>query len=201
MSNEVSEKPSRNPFFIILAVTFLPMALAYVVYQTGLGVPRDTVNQGTLLIPPSHISELPLSPEDQQTFSEEKRWRIFIPVADQCNKACEDKLFITRQVHIRLGEKSRRVQRYAISLGGVKSESYIDNLRAQHPKLLSLSISPTAWSAWLAKTNLGQQASTVEDYFLLVDQQGYAMMYYTPSHTGSHLLKDIKRLLKYSYED
>ena len=35
---------------------------------------------------------------------------------------------------------------------------------------------------------------------LITDQQGVAMMYYTPENDGSDLLGDLKHLIKYSPE-
>lgn len=198
MSQETRTKPAVNPFLIILAVTLLPMLLAYIVYQTGWGIPEDTVNQGGLLTPPVHVRELSMPETDLNLLLQQKRWLVFIPVVNPCEQSCQDRLFITRQVHIRLGEKSRRVQRYALSLAGEQSDAHLKVLREDHPQLKILSISPGAWSDWLAKTNVNQQAQNI---FLLVDQEGYAMMYYTAEHTGNDLLKDIKRLLKYSYEE
>jgi hypothetical protein len=54
------------------------------------------------------------------------------------------------------------------------------------------------FSALIGSTNAQWTNDTPR--LFLVDQQGVAMMYYTPEHDGSDLLGDLKHLIKYSPE-
>lgn len=183
----------------VIASVLLPMLAAYVVFRTGVGMPESTINQGELLQPPRSIDQLPLSepggaPLD--LLSEAPKWRYLIFPGGDCAAECEKLLYTTRQVHIRLGEKADRVERLLVSAGPLSGELRAQ-LREQHPRLRFAVLESTVLDRLLRNTNHPrlERAST-----LLVDQRGFAMMVYDNHHSGNQLLKDIKRLLKYSYD-
>ncbi|WP_043320532.1 hypothetical protein [Microbulbifer sp. HZ11] len=183
----------------VVASVVLPIVAAYVIFYTGLGMPSDTVNQGELLIPAQSVAEIDLRQDDGAPLSlvdAEPRWRYLILGDAQCSDECEQLLYTTRQVHIRLGDKARRVER-VLATGAPLSKERLRDLANQHPKLRFSSVEPQQLDQWLADSD---HAGLTRPSVLLVDQQGYAMMVYNNSHSGNQLLKDIKRMLKYSYE-
>ncbi|MGL6162252.1 hypothetical protein [Microbulbifer sp.] len=196
------EKPTgagRFQAVSVIASVALPMLAAYIVFRTGVGMPEGTVNQGELLQPPRSIEHLPLlepggAPLD--LLSESPKWRYLILPGGDCAAECEKLLYTTRQVHIRLGEKADRVERLLVSAIPLSEERRAE-LREQHPRLRFAVQESAALDGLLRDTNRPrlERAST-----LLVDQQGFAMMVYDNHHNGNQLLKDIKRLLKYSYD-
>lgn len=202
MSESTGKKKSSLPMVIILVVSIVPIVGAYIAYYTGLGVSADTVNEGTLLKsdPPANIIDLlNLAEGEKPDYERNYAWRLIVPIPEYCNQACQDNLYTTRQVHIRLGEKAERVERYAALIGGQASEDYYQNIREEHPRLKAFSISRDQWLQWLQASNVPQSMEQ-EHYYLLIDQIGFAMMFYTSAHEGSQLLKDIKRILRYSLD-
>lgn len=187
----------------VMLVVLLPMVIAYVLFFTGTGIPSNTVNKGDLLTPPLPIDQWqprtldgePWKLEDQST-----KWRLLIPGGDDCDAACQDNLYITRQVHIRLGEKALRVERLYLLEEEALNTTTARHFADEHPQLKLLRVDADAMRAALAETNLPEDPSAQNRYFLM-DQQGFVMMGYTPQHTGNELLKDIKRMLRYSYEE
>ncbi|WP_444929189.1 hypothetical protein ACJJIF_15260 [Microbulbifer sp. SSSA002] len=183
----------------ILASVVLPITAAYIVYYTGMGMPKNTINQGELLQPPFDITEIKITLQGQQlplVAQDERKWRYLILSDSDCGKDCEDLLYISRQVHIRLGEKAHRLERLLIvgdSLGRERQKQ----LQTEHPKLKIINLDDENLKQLIEKTEHDGVTSTKA---LLVDQQGFAMMAYDRQHSGNQLLKDIKRLLKYSYE-
>ncbi|AWF79382.1 hypothetical protein BTJ40_00240 [Microbulbifer sp. A4B17] len=183
----------------ILASVVLPITAAYVVYYTGLGVPKNTINQGELLQPPFDIAEIKITQQGQQfslVSEAESKWRYLIISDSDCGKDCEDLLYISRQVHIRLGEKAHRVERLLVVSDSL-DEKRQEQIQIQHPKLKIVNLDGENFKQLIEKTDHDSVTSTKA---LLVDQEGFAMMAYDRQHSGNQLLKDIKRLLKYSYE-
>lgn len=181
----------------ILAAVLLPMAAAYVMYHYHLAIPRDTVNQGTLVSPPLQISELGISDEHGEAwrFSRQpSQWRLVI-AASQCGADCQYSLWLTRQVQTRLGKDSPRVERLLLLTEGELSPASRDLIEAQHKNLRVLDAA--GFSAWAEGSVLTE---TLERGYFVVDPQGWAMMSYDAHQQGKHLYEDIKRLLKYSTE-
>lgn len=195
----VRSKRSNNKTMIaILFVAVLPIFSAYFMYFTGIGVPENTVNSGVILPTAVNVNEL-LSEEEKKQIFDKKKWRLLIPMGETCDNFCQQNLYLTRQVHIRLGEKGIRVERIAAILGGENGKKAFSRLSDQHPKLKSFVADKNTWSTWLNKSNPSFSVLPLE-YYLLVDQEGKAMMSYTNQQSGNDLLKDIKRALKFSID-
>ena len=183
----------------VVASVVLPIFAAYIIFYTGVGMPTDTVNQGELLTPAQNVGEIALLSSDGQALSladEAPKWRYLVVGDAECAGECEKLLYTTRQVHIRLGDKAGRVERLLVT-GDTLSELRHRDLASQHPKLRFTTTNEQQLDQWLADSDHAQMK---RPSVLLVDQQGYAMMVYNNTHSGNQLLKDIKRMLKYSYE-
>ena len=188
---------------MVLGVVIVLMAAAYLMYETGIGVPTSTVNHGELLTPAHSIKPLELvddnSGEVLNLFKGKKKWRILIPGRASCNQACQQTLYLTRQVTIRLAEKSQRVERIYLNFD-VGLDSELEGLLAtEYPGVKKLRVSFEQWKQWIKPTN-GPADPVASNTFFVVDQEGFVMMFYTPKHSGNEVLSDLKRLLKYSYE-
>lgn len=187
---------SRKPLVIMLMVAVLPMVGAYFVYFTGLFMPESTVNAGRFLSPASSIQGL-ASEEEWGEITEDKKWRLLVPVPSPCSEACQQNLYTTRQVHIRLDQKSQRLQRIAVLSSSV-SEADRQAIVAEHPRLKLLDTSLETSRAWFAELSLPEGLAS--DYYLLIDQEGRAMMAYDQAQHGNDVLKDLKRAIKFSID-
>lgn len=194
----------RNRFFgvLIIFIVLAPMGIAYLMYQTGWGVSSSTTNKGELINPPIPIQEIPLNQGSalfNELFSDNKaskKWRLLVPVVAGCSDICQKNLYTTRQVHIRLAEKAYRVERILLSLQPLP-EALDAQLQQEHPNTLRSETSAEYFSHWISAANISGKA---ENYYYLVDQEGFVMMRYDSSHTGQDLLDDIKKLLKFTYD-
>lgn len=199
MTNPETSDNKKKPFalYAILAVSILPMAAAYFMFFTGVGVPDHTVNAGQLFpnaIALSDVKDI----EGLDQLEKEKKWRLLLPVSESCDEKCHALIHLTRQVHIRLAQKSNRVERYFVSLSGSASDEIYEALRPEHRYLGKLSASEAEWERWLAEAS--PNINPGAPYYLLVDQEGFAMMVYTAEVEGNDLLKDLKRVLKFSID-
>jgi cytochrome oxidase Cu insertion factor (SCO1/SenC/PrrC family) len=202
--NQVSEPiKKRNRYYglLIIAIIVLPTIAAYVMHKTGWGIPTDTSNKGTLLQPARNIDELSLKNQDETLKlliqDAKKRWRILVPVSKACNDVCQNHLYITRQVHIRLAEKAYRVERVLLLLDSLTADK-IEQLKQEHPETIIVESNLGAFNDWLKISTLQMSA---ENYFYLVDQEGFAMMHYDINNKGQDLLDDVKKVLKFTYDN
>lgn len=196
-------EPKKTPWQLIaiLVVTVVPLVGAYVVYYTGIGMPDDAVNEGELITQaPNFETLLAHAAGEVPTFNNNRKWRLLVPVPNDCTEQCLQNLYVTRQVHIRLGEKGERVERYAVNVAGEDGSKFLESIRSDHPRLKTFDVPREHWNGWLAGTNVPDDP-VAQHYYLLVDQLGFAMMFYTADHEGNQLLKDIKRILRYSPEE
>jgi len=198
ISDEQAQKKGRRTLLLVLAVSVMPVAAAYIMFFTGIGVPSNTVNNGVLMEKPLSIKEI-MPAEQWESVTNDKKWRLLLPLGETCDAACEKNLYTTRQVHIRLADKSGRLERYLVSYGGTKSDAYAEKIKPEHPLLKHVSVSKRDWLHWIEQSPIIQQTLS-QPYYLLVDQEGGAMMVYTEKQHGNELLKDIKRALKYSID-
>ncbi|SHF34399.1 hypothetical protein SAMN04487965_1988 [Microbulbifer donghaiensis] len=183
----------------VVASVLLPIVAAYIVFYTGVGMPTGTINQGELLQPPVNINQLTFTDGDGaplQLGEGHPKWRYLILPGAECAAECEQLLYTSRQVHVRLGEKADRVERLLVTATPLTDEEQ-EKLRREHPRLRIVQQPPESLLELQQQTAL---ANIAETKLLLIDQRGFAMMAYDNHHSGNELLKDIKRLLKYSYE-
>lgn len=183
---------------LLFAVIALPVVLVMVIFKTGIGMPSSTINEGIMLSPAKQVSFVSSVDSDGEAFlATGKKWRLLIPYQQDCDSSCMENLYLTRQVHIRLGEKARRVERVLMSFS--PKDKQLEALLKEHPRLRVIDIKKAEYSDWLVKSSLAAENDLLRHYFL-VDESGFAMMAYHSQHEGNQLLKDIKRVLKFTSE-
>lgn len=195
----VEKRVGRWHGLTVFASVALPILVACIIFYSGVGMPTKTLNQGELLLPAHSIDDIDLWGEDSNKLdlSEQKSlWRYLILSGAECATDCEKLLYTSRQVHVRLGEKAARVERLLVT------NKLLSNLRRQeilqqHPRLKIFTSDSEQIKIWLSDSS---HAEFAYPNALLVDQQGFTMMVYDNRNSGNQLLKDIKRLLKYSYQ-
>ena len=188
--------------WIVVALILSPMIAAYVVFSTGIGVPKGTINKGNLLSPATSINDISTHFEGGKPFllsQNKKRWRMIIVGDNACNQVCQNQLYLSRQVHIRLGEKASRVERVFLNTSTHYDQAFLENLKTEHPRLILAHVNESDWQQKFKDTSASDLLLKGEHIYV-VDQEGFAMMSYDDTHVGGDLLADIKRLLKYSYE-
>ncbi len=211
MSNQDNEtvqeqqqiKKNRTMGLLVIAAVALPMLGAYFLFKTEFGIPTNTVNKGELLEPPQEIVQLPLfdeSGEQIDILEGEKKWRILIPGSADCDDRCDQILYLTRQVHTRLGNKAARVERVYLNVDQQLSATTKSRFKEEYPHLKTLTMNAQDFSNLIADSSVANATDLDQRYFVM-DQEGFVMMSYLPRHTGNELLTDLKRLLRYSYED
>lgn len=181
----------RRQLYVLLALFFGPLLVAWIWFFHFENVRPGTVNNGELIEPVVAIGELELrtrgGDEFRRPFSGD--WFVVVLAPQSCDARCERALYITRQVWIRLNKDSDRVQRVLLAGTGVNFPA------AEHADLEVYDADEAALARFTDTSRSGLQGAA-RTY--LVDPDGNLMMSYPETFTPEMLHDDLKRLLRYS---
>jgi len=180
---------------IFLAPTFVALVMHYVSVK-----PDVTTNSGTL-VHPARPLELPTDiVHGDKPLAEylQGKWTLVYLGGADCDDACKSSLYKMRQVRTAQNEHMKRVQRLFVYEGGPLPEAVTAYLASEQPQLDKVQLAPAQF-AKLAKLFVIDD-TPVRDAgrVYIVDPFGNLMMYYQPDADPGGLLKDLKKLLKYS---
>ena len=108
-------KSSRIGLIIIMLLPIIMIGGATFVYYTGIGMPEGTTNNGDLIEPPRSIEDIKLQAKDGSEYRYNEhihKWSLIIPALEECNTACLQTLYFTRQVHVALGKEANGLRRF-----------------------------------------------------------------------------------------
>jgi len=158
-----------------------------------------TTNHGSFIQPTLDINDLPLwdAENNHWNYADKKiKWRYLMADDGRCEQACRDMLYVTRQVHIRVGKNSKRLERLYVLLGDEMTAEAEEYIASEHPYLRVVKSRNEDYAKWLEGANTGWQPGLMRA--IVIDQNGRAMMHYSLDNEGNGLLEDINHLLKYS---
>ena len=136
------------------------------------------------------------------------QWTLLVThQGDRCGAPCEQKLYLTRQIHLALGKEFPRVRRMLISDrapsdtgmsvaelsdGKPAPADFSALLASEHGSVAVARMDVAAWPALFPET------LTSEDVWYLVDPAGWVMMTYDSADSYKDVISDLKFLLKNS---
>ncbi|MGB5705320.1 MAG: hypothetical protein WBM41_00700 [Arenicellales bacterium] len=192
-----SIKSSRTKLLIVFGLFLGPLFFALIWYY-GLGavfLPRAATNHAPLVQPLvvlQPFTNLQLDQKEINLSTLQGKWTVVHRLGDRCDQTCEKSLYNTRQARLALGKDANRVQRLVLG-------SHVNQLEAlgvDHADLaLMLRITGGLETQLMP---LVESMSLQQDDALLVDPLGNVMMAIPFDLNPSHLLKDMKKLLKLS---
>lgn len=187
----MSKRKQRLTIIGVFALFFLPVLAAYILRLNPIGL--TTVNYGQLVEPPRLTSASELTVQHELEHSAKlfvEDWTMIVVGGAGCDLACSNTLDATRQARIAVNKDFDRVRRVLLTTGKLK-QADADALLKQHPDL-TFAIAPQSWIEDF--TSAHESPSAV----WLVDPRGFQFMVYPGKLNPTHLLKDLKRLLKIS---
>ena len=185
----MNEQKRSNWIVYVLALMFMgPLLAAWVWFFFFQEIRNDnTVNFGDLVTPARQVSVAGLVAQNDLQATEYfvGKWSVLLTSRGDCGLDCENMLYQTRQVWIRLGKESHRVARvFANDTGELPIE-----ITGLHPDL----------EYFLARDKFFEQFEqhgTLEVF--VVDPRGFLVLRYKMPLDPAALYKDLIRLLKYS---
>lgn len=178
---------------VLMALLFFgPLALAVVMYYAGGDQwrPSGSVAHGILLSQPRTLPTGVMILPDGTTADFGGKWSLLYVGRGDCDDACRETLYRTRQVRRALGKEMSRVQRYFISTSGAPNAGF---LAADHPGLLVLPDGLSSRDTVLA--TLGEFA---EGDVFVADPLGNVVLRFPAGAAMKDMHEDLALLLKAS---
>lgn len=189
---------ARLKLALMFLLPVIAVGLATLVYVTGIGIPKSTINKGVLLVPPRQIDELELRDATAAAWRYDTQgggWGVLVAGGAACAQPCRERLLLARQVHRALGREQARVKRYYLDTATTLDADTAAYLTAEQQGLTVLHASESALRALLA-SQPGDPDPLAAGTIYLVDKRGFVMMYYLPSHPGKAMIDDLRFLLR-----
>ena len=194
----MSDSKNKRKLLTIFAWFFIPLAIATAGYNLGM-IPSGKTNNGQLLEPFFTLTEFSYQTIDGDSFSNkevEKVWTLLHFIEGECDAACSESLYNTRQMRISFGKDIDRIDRVAVLSSAVKSESN-QKMWASHPDLKVL-IGTGKGIGRQIKNQLTQFDRSSNAVYLL-DPLGNVVMRFPATLEVKLMKKDIRKLLKLSH--
>jgi hypothetical protein len=189
---------ARYTLLLLAAVFILPFIIACGLFWSGWR-PGQFVNHGELLQPPRQLPETGLHRADGRPLAMSElrgKWLLVVPVAGNCGTACQQLLHGLLQVHLALNKEQNRLQRVLISTAASApaDETALTEVQRQFPGLVIAAVDgEAAGAAWLRPLESSGPA------IFVVDPLGKVIMRYADPNDLRGVLRDLERLLKYSW--
>lgn len=201
--NNLAARPAKGNrwIFVLLMLLFvLPVIFATVLYMTGWR-PSSIGNHGELIQPARKIEAQSLHTLDGKAvdFSGLRNtWVMVVFGSSSCPEACLKSVFEMRQVHAAQAKEIGRVQRVFIATDVDQAEALKIKL-VDYPEMGVWTGDSKALSALFQSFGISAGQPAEQQGIYLVDPLGNVMMRYPPGSNPSGMLKDLTRLLKYSW--
>lgn len=186
----------RLVLLAIIACFALPLAAAWL--SVGHWRPDGSVQHGELLHParPLELRFDPASEADANGVERLRgRWVLaYVGSADACDARCRTGLYDMRQVRLALGKDIDRIKTLLL-LDARPAPEWRQWLSAEHAATV---VGVTDDAQRTALLSAFPQAGRAGDWVYLLDPLGNLLMRYPVEAEPSGILKDLKRLLKWS---
>lgn len=187
---------------LLFAVFALPPALSWFLFNyTEAGRRAEGVQHGTLVTPPRPLPDWdlldPLADSDTGQRLRGK-WSLIYLLRSACQASCNENLHRMRQIRLATGRYAPRVQRVVLVASGAKDALSRAQLTDYTGQLL---LFPGAISdgrlSGLFSLGVGDRPFEAQRLYL-VDPMGNLMMSYAADSEPVGIIRDLKRLLRYS---
>ena len=165
---------SKLKFLLIVFVFILPFIFAKYFFDNDATSTRGTTNHGSFLVDEVKIASL----------ADNDHWIILQVIDGKCDMSCRDNMHMLRQINTALGKDMGRVKRYLLNNNTDENTVDLDN----YPKVIVLDRSETLYN----------KLTKMDERIFIADPFGKIILGYENDFIAKGLLKDIKKLLKFS---
>lgn len=202
-TEEKKQVTNQKWIVIVLFILFaLPFSLSWFLFNfTDFGRGEGTASHGELIVPPRLLPDVQLTdPADKANNSARlyEKWSLVYLLDGECDNACEQNMYRMRQLQLAMGKHAPRVQRVFINYGNDPVEFSSKQLQEYRGQLLvkASGMNNLDTPALFELTEGDSPLSAHRIY--IVDPRGFLMMSYAPDADPGGIIKDLKRLLRYS---
>ena len=195
---------ARKPVILLLlfAVFALPPMLSWFLFNhTDIGKNPRAEQHGTLVVPPRPVPDWELVNPLDKTGADRRlhgKWSLVYLLNENCQETCRRNLYKMRQLRLATGKYAQRVQRVVLVVNSdrraVTKEQLLD-----YPGQLLLFPENVDGDRLMALFRISADDRPFgQDRLYLIDPLGNLMMSYAVGVAPDGIIKDIRRLLKYS---
>ncbi|NKB36313.1 MAG: hypothetical protein GKR93_03975 [Gammaproteobacteria bacterium] len=200
MTSEDPGKLNKLVLPAIIVIFTAPMLISWwLLTQTDYSRDASEVSHGELFVPARPLPDTKLLDilDPEQHSNLHGKWSLVVIHRSECDRPCFDSLYKIRQIRLATGKYSKRIQRVLVSHGDFYTRIESKLLEQFKGQLyLDLERQPATFiENFKADKNTGLQG---EGELFLIDPLGNLMMYYPADTQPSGIIKDLKRLLRYS---
>jgi cytochrome oxidase Cu insertion factor (SCO1/SenC/PrrC family) len=189
-------RKGRLRMLLVLAVCAAPVLASYFTYFVIR--PQARSNYGDLILPTRSLPEsLALTQLDGQAVSARSlrgQWLLVSVGPSACDTACEQRLFMQRQLREMLGRERDRVDKVWFITDSAPLAPALAVAIVSTPAVTALRADREALAQWLAPA----AGHALEDHLYLVDPMGEWMMRMPAQADPAKVKRDLERLLRAS---
>jgi cytochrome oxidase Cu insertion factor (SCO1/SenC/PrrC family) len=196
--SEPRRRRGQRQFWILVAVFFAPLALAFLLYYGAGWRPGSSTNRGDLIHPARPLPAVTLRSASGAALDANAlhgKWTLLYAGDGACDARCREALALIRQTRLALGDDMARVQRVFLATAHCCDLEY---LQREHPGLITANADDPAGRELLASFPDSDRVGALGRIYV-VDPLGNLMMSYAPDAPRRGLLDDMKKLLKLSH--
>jgi cytochrome oxidase Cu insertion factor (SCO1/SenC/PrrC family) len=188
----------RRTMLLVGALLALPFAVAFALYWFEWR-PARLGNHGELIEPPQALPESGLTLVDGSplpTSDLRRKWTLVMVIGSPCTAPCLQDLHQIRQVQVALNKEMVRLRRVLLgsSVAQLRADPALAELQRSYPDLLiAAPDGGESGKPWRTLLN------GVGYRFYVIDPLGNVMMRYPEKPEMQGMLRDLERLLKYSW--
>jgi hypothetical protein len=196
LEEDARTRRGRWKMLLVLAVCAAPVIASYFTYFVIR--PTGRTNHGDLIEPLRELpATLPLRALDGTPVAPASltgQWLLMVVAGSACPQACEQHLYLQRQLRQTLGRDSDRLDKVWLipDDGPVRAE--LQSAVLASPAVNVLRTDPAALSAWLRS----REGHGLDEAYFLVDPMGRWMMRWPADTEPSLIKRDLERLLRAS---
>lgn len=181
----VQRRRGRLQLLLILAVVIGPMLLASAMYHFGFWLPETRSYDGALVADGQGRDALGVSVPAKA----EPRWELLVTAPEGCAEACQELVYLARQINIGLAREAGRAS-HALASGQALAADYDQRLQREYPQLQRYVLDP---AVYVSNPDVPGGAQ-----LWIVDPHGNLVLRYDTKANGKAILDDLKYLLKIS---
>ena len=185
----------RAKMLLVLLVCAAPVVASYLTYFVIR--PEGRSNYSTLILPTRALPDLPLqnlvgAPVASKSLR--GQWLLVVVGPSACEAACEQRLYMQRQLREMLGREADRIDKVWFITDEAPLSPALQAAIGGKAPLTALRVPRDALARWLVPA----EGRALEDHLYLVDPMGEWMMRMPPGPDPGRVKRDLDRVLRAS---